>query len=127
MPMSRLAAGTAEMSLPSISTSPASANSKPATIRSAVVLPQPDGPSSATSSPGAMSSDMSSSALTVAPNTRVRLRSETLVPPPRAAPVAPATPVTAGAAAVSFGGLSRCPRSRWWASVSYRLGERAPR
>jgi len=34
-----------------------SAVSKPATIRSAVVFPQPDGPSSATSSPGPTSSD----------------------------------------------------------------------
>ena len=45
MPMSRLAAGTDEMSLPSTRTDPASAVSKPATMRSAVVLPQPDGPS----------------------------------------------------------------------------------
>ena len=58
MPMSRLAAGTPDTSLPSISTSPESANSNPATTRSAVVLPQPDGPSSATSSPGAISSDI---------------------------------------------------------------------
>ena len=79
MPMSRLAAGTAETSLPSTRTSPASACSKPATIRSAVVLPQPDGPSRATSSPGAMSSDMLSSARTV-PNARVTSRSDTLVP-----------------------------------------------
>ena len=41
---------------------PASAVSKPATMRSAVVLPQPDGPSSATSSPGAISMDSPSRA-----------------------------------------------------------------
>jgi hypothetical protein len=55
--MSRRAAGTDEMSLPSTRTDPVSAVSKPATMRSAVVLPQPDGPSSATSSPGAISMD----------------------------------------------------------------------
>ena len=95
--MSLLAAGTPEMSLPSISTSPASAYSKPATIRSAVVFPQPDGPSRATSSPGAISSDIWFSAL-VWPNTRVRPRSDTLVPPRAPAGPAPATPVTAVAA-----------------------------
>ena len=71
-------------------------------MRSAVVLPQPDGPSRATSSPGAMSSDISSSAR-VAPNARVRLRSDTLVPPwaPSAPPVQ-AMPVAALAAVVSL-------------------------
>ena len=80
MPMSRRAAGTDEMSLPSIRTEPVSAVSKPATMRSAVVLPQPDGPSSATSSPGAISMDSPSRAR-VAPNARVRSCSSTLVPP----------------------------------------------
>ena len=79
MPMSRRAAGTPDTSLPFTSTSPESANSNPATIRSAVVLPHPDGPSRATSSPGAMSSDMPSRAL-VAPNALVRFRSDTGVP-----------------------------------------------
>src|SRR5262245_47889973 len=37
--------------------SPASGRSKPATIRSVVVLPQPEPPTSATSSPGRISSD----------------------------------------------------------------------
>jgi hypothetical protein len=69
MPMSRLAAATGAMSLPSTVTVPLSAVSNPARIRSAVVLPQPEGPSSATSSPGAMSSDSPSSARTV-PNDR---------------------------------------------------------
>jgi hypothetical protein len=79
MPMSRRAAGTPLKSRPLMRISPESACSKPATIRSAVVLPQPDGPSSATSSPGAMSSDMLSSARRV-PNARVTSRSDTLVP-----------------------------------------------
>src|SRR5690349_19874165 len=57
MPMSRLAGGTGAMSLPSTVTVPPSAVSNPARIRSAVVLPQPEAPSSATSSPGAISSD----------------------------------------------------------------------
>ena len=54
MPMSRLLAGTRVMSWPPTATRPPSASSSPARIRSAVVLPQPDGPSSATSSPGSM-------------------------------------------------------------------------
>ena len=52
------------MSLPPTSTRPVSASSSPASTRSAVVLPQPDGPSSATSSPGAMSRSRPSSAWT---------------------------------------------------------------
>ena len=80
MPMSRREAGTEEMSLPSTRTDPVSADSKPATMRRAVVLPQPDGPSSATSSPGAISMDSPSRARVV-PNVRLRSRSCTLVPP----------------------------------------------
>ena len=49
-------------------------------MRSTVVLPQPDGPSSATNSPGAISSDSPSSARVV-PNDRFRSCSTTLVPP----------------------------------------------
>jgi hypothetical protein len=79
MPMSRFAAGTDEMSLPSTRTDPLSANSKPAAMRRAVVFPQPDGPSSATSSPGAMSRENPSRALVV-PNDRLRFCSTTLVP-----------------------------------------------
>ena len=44
MPMSRLLAGTSVMSWPPTTTRPASASSRPASSRSAVVLPQPDGP-----------------------------------------------------------------------------------
>src|ERR1700751_1489875 len=80
MPMSRLAAGTPDISLPSTSTTPESAVSKPARMRSAVVLPQPDGPSSATSSPGAMSRVSASSARTV-PKDRLTRSSRTGAPP----------------------------------------------
>ena len=73
MPMSRFAAGTATTSLPSTETEPASAVSNPARMRSAVVLPQPEGPSSATNSPGAISSDSRSSARTV-PNVLAEAR-----------------------------------------------------
>src|SRR3954451_17120816 len=44
---------------------PASAFSRPATQRSVVVLPQPDGPSSVTTSPAATSKSMSSTAATI--------------------------------------------------------------
>ncbi len=44
--------------------SPASGARKPATSRSVVVLPQPDGPSRATSSPGLTSSESSFTAAT---------------------------------------------------------------
>src|SRR6202034_2440863 len=71
MPMSRLAAGIRETSVPSTVTDPESAASKPARMRSAVVLPHPDGPSSATSSPGAISSDRPARART-APKWRLR-------------------------------------------------------
>ena len=52
IPMSLWLAGTLVKSLPSTITFPESAKSKPASKRRAVVLPQPDGPSNATSSPG---------------------------------------------------------------------------
>ena len=55
MPMSRLFAGTSVTSRPPTTTRPPSTSSRPASARSAVVLPQPDGPSSATSAPGATS------------------------------------------------------------------------
>ena len=44
MPMSRLLAGTLVTSTPPTDTVPDVASSRPARIRSAVVLPQPDGP-----------------------------------------------------------------------------------
>src|SRR4051794_31410788 len=63
MPMSRLLAGTLVMSLPPTVTVPESDVSKPATMRSAVVLPQPDGPSNETSSPSASSRSRPSRAM----------------------------------------------------------------
>ena len=73
-----------------------SAVSKPATMRRAVVLPQPEGPSSATSSPGAISIDSPSRAR-IAPKARLRLRSTTLVPGH-----GPALAAGAGPAAAAF-------------------------
>ena len=52
MPISRLLAGTPLTSWPPTDTVPDVASSRPARIRNAVVFPHPDGPSSATSSPG---------------------------------------------------------------------------
>ena len=51
-----------EMTCPSISIVPAVGGMKPAIMRSVVVLPQPDGPSSDTNSPDASSSEKSSTA-----------------------------------------------------------------
>ena len=79
MPMSRRLAGMSVMSRPSSRTRPESSRSSPASERSAVVLPQPEGPSSATSSPGARSSDRPSSALT-SPNRRRSSTSWTRTP-----------------------------------------------
>ena len=79
MPMSRLLVGTFVMSWPPTTTRPASASSSPASSRSAVVLPQPDGPSSATSSPGAMGRSSPSRART-APKLRRRSVRRTATP-----------------------------------------------
>ena len=63
MPTLRRSIGTDVMSLPSNSTwPPASGSSRPAMMRSMVVLPQPEGPSSTSVSPRAMSSVAGSSA-----------------------------------------------------------------
>src|SRR4030088_1874570 len=51
------------ISLPSSRIRPSSGISKPAIIRNSVVLPQPEGPSSAKNSPALMSSDSRSTAL----------------------------------------------------------------
>ena len=51
----RSAAEAKVTSAPSNNTWPASGNSRPAIVRSSVVLPEPDGPSSASSSPSAIS------------------------------------------------------------------------
>ena len=59
MPILRFSGGSAQPGRPTTAspsfTLPASGISKPATSRSSVVLPQPDGPSSAKNSPSAMS------------------------------------------------------------------------
>src|SRR6266581_5721192 len=56
---------------PSKATSPVSGQSRPAMIRSSVVLPEPDGPSSASNSPSATFKSTPSSAVN-APNVLVR-------------------------------------------------------
>ena len=63
----RLYGGTFETSAPSSRISPSDGCSKPAIIRSVVVLPQPDGPSIEKNSPRRMSKCASSTA-TKAPN-----------------------------------------------------------
>src|SRR6478736_5066180 len=54
MPRSRRLVGTPETSVPPMRTTPPCACSSPASTRSAVVFPQPDGPSSDTNSPGSI-------------------------------------------------------------------------
>ena len=61
---SRRYGGSAATSRPASSIAPAVGSSKPPIIRSVVVLPQPDGPSSATNRPRSISSDSSSTATT---------------------------------------------------------------
>ena len=103
--MSRFAAGTAAMSLPLTDIEPLSAVSNPARMRSAVVLPQPEGPSRATNSPGAISTDNWSRAR-IAPNVLVRLDMTTGTPPWLPAPLAvesgTASPGTGSAGLVVF-------------------------
>ena len=71
IPMSRLLGGMPVMSLPSTTIRPSSGRSKPATRRSAVVLPQPEGPSSERNSPSPSEMSIPFSALTV-PKSRWR-------------------------------------------------------
>ncbi len=66
MPMLRLCAGTPEILLVPTYTSPESANSKPAAMRSAVVFPHPDGPSRLISSPSLTSRSRCCSAVVAA-------------------------------------------------------------
>ena len=84
MPMSRLFAGIRETSSPSTSTAPEVGWSKPASRRSAVVLPQPEGPSSASSSPGSIRR-LSPARAAVLPKTRRTSRYSTVVPARRRA------------------------------------------
>ena len=65
MPMSRRSGGSMVTSELSKEIAPPVGSSKPATQRSVVVLPQPDGPSSETSSPSATSRSMPFTAATV--------------------------------------------------------------
>ena len=62
---SRSLAARSVTSLPPISTRPLVTASSPATMRSVVVLPQPEGPSSVTSSPCATLNETSSTAVTL--------------------------------------------------------------
>ena len=62
-PTPRSVTGWSVTSSPSNATVPASGNSSPAMIRSSVVLPEPEGPSSARNSPGRASRSMSPSAV----------------------------------------------------------------
>jgi len=59
----RRLAGMPSMDWPSTAMEPLVGLSKPAIMRSSVVLPQPDGPSSEKNSPSRMVSEASSSAL----------------------------------------------------------------
>ncbi|SLI07645.1 Uncharacterised protein [Mycobacteroides abscessus subsp. abscessus] len=60
--MSRFCGATRVTSLPAITTTPSSRASRPAMERNSVDLPEPDGPSSAVSSPEGISMVTSSSA-----------------------------------------------------------------
>src|SRR5437660_8334721 len=60
--MLRVCGGSRMTSRPAIRMAPPLASRKPAIMRSVVVLPQPEGPSSTTNSPSATSSDRSSTA-----------------------------------------------------------------
>ena len=62
---SRSFAARSVTSVPPISTRPADTGSRPATIRSVVVLPQPEGPSSVTRWPCCTRNDTSSTAVTL--------------------------------------------------------------
>ena len=100
-----LAAAPAARSVPSSRISPAVGRSKPAIIRSVVVLPQPDGPSSEKNSPAAI--------VEVDPVDRDVTSSKRLVRPQRARTVAPWRHATARlriASSVSTAVRSASPR-----------------
>src|SRR5712692_2872616 len=78
MPTPRSRGGTSLTHRPSKTTSPASGRSKPTIIRTVVVLPHPDPPTTDTSSPGATSSDNPSTAV-AAPNLLVTPRNEIFI------------------------------------------------
>ena len=62
---SRSFAARSVTSVPPIAMRPLVTGSRPATIRSVVVLPQPEGPSSVTSSPGDTVNDTSSTTVSL--------------------------------------------------------------
>src|SRR5690554_2519451 len=64
MPSSRLFGGSSVTSRSPIKTLPVSGMENPATIRSVVVFPQPEGPSNAIISPGSISRDTGDKAWT---------------------------------------------------------------
>ncbi len=64
----RLFGGLSPISSPKILMLPSVGNSSPAIIRSVVVLPQPDGPSSEKNSPSRICRSMSSTASAASPN-----------------------------------------------------------
>src|SRR5262245_60875441 len=66
MLVGRAFGGTVDIGCPSISSSPDVGSSKPASMRSSVVLPHPDGPSREKNSPRRISNDTSSTARTAA-------------------------------------------------------------
>ena len=84
MPSPRLLGGRRVMSRPPIRTSPVSGASNPATIRSMVVLPQPDGPSTASISPGGMDR-LSGWSAWMAPKRRLTPRNSSAAPVTEAA------------------------------------------
>src|SRR4029453_13604068 len=86
------------MSSPASTTRPASGSTSPATIRSTVLLPQPEGPRGERNSPGAASRETSSTATTAPNDLRSR---ETLS--------AGAAPLTAGDAPPPGRGSTRAP------------------
>ena len=65
MPVLRLCGGSVSMRCSPNRMRPASSSQNPATMRSSVVLPQPDGPSSVKNSPSRTAIDTSSTARTV--------------------------------------------------------------
>src|SRR3546814_17541247 len=74
----RLFGSTPSITWSSMTISPTVGYSNPASMRSSVVLPQPDGPSSAKNSPSTISKQASSTAVTCSPNRLVTLQMEML-------------------------------------------------
>src|SRR4051794_21650907 len=77
MATSRWRGGMRVTSRPAIRTAPVVSGSRPATIRSVVLFPQPEGPTSTTNSPGA-TSRLTSSTATTPPGNSLRTPSRTM-------------------------------------------------